>query len=194
MFVVGVASAIGLPATRPAALASASDTRVAEVSDAVRGKGWFTEPGAGVPSATLERVADRLHAAGASWGLVALAEAPAGGTKFFAADLLDALRGDEADVSTVVVLTPTDIAAESRTYGVDQVEPALTDAVPSFDRDVVAGYEHLFLSLAGAPLTAQVGNAAGRGGAGKLPAVVAGASLLVAAVLLLALRRGSRRS
>jgi len=174
-----------------------ADPLIASVGPALATRGWFTEAGGGAESRTLERLSRRLRAGSSPWGLVVLAEPPAGGTRFFAEDLLDDLRTARSDISTVVVLTPSDIAADSRTYSGEALDQAVTEAIPDFQRDVTAGYERLFHLLAGAPLTDELapldpsaGSAPGRS---TVPLFVAGGALLVVAAAVLAVI-GSRRA
>lgn len=170
---------------------------VASVSPVLASRGWFTEAGGGAESRTLERLSRRLRADGSAWGLVALSEKPDGGTRFFAKDVLDELRSTQSDISTVVVLTPSEIAADSRTYAGADLDQALTQAIPDFQRDVTAGYERLFQLLAGAPLTDDLAPVAPSSGAAPqrstVPLFVAGGVLLVVAAVVVAMI-GSRRA
>ena len=128
---------------------------------------------------------------------MALREPPAGGTRFFAEDVLDDLRAARSDISTIVVLTPSDIAADSRTYTGDTLDQAVTEAIPEFQRDVTAGYERLFQLLAGAPLTERLAPLDPSAGSAPqrstVPLFVAGGALLVVAAAVLAVI-GSRRA
>ena len=181
----------------PAGTGTGVDPLITSVSPALAARGWFTEAGGGAESRTLERLARRLRADGNAWGLVALREPPAGGTRFFAEDVLDDLRAARSDISTIVVLTPSDIAADSRTYTGDALDQAVTEAIPEFQRDVTAGYERLFQLLAGAPLTDRLAPLDPSAGSAPqrstVPLFVAGGALLVVAAAVLAVI-GSRRA
>ena len=189
-----------ITASRTSSRDRAVDSLIASVSPALAARGWYTEAGGGAESRTLERLARRLRAGGSPWGLVALRQPPAGGTRFFAEDVLDELRAD----------------AERHHHGRRPhaqrhrrgqpdlcgrgAGPGLVEAIPEFQRDVTAGYERLFELLAGAPLTDELapldpsaGTAPGRS---TVPLFVAGGALLgrVAAAVLVVVSSAPRRS
>ena len=108
-------------------------------------------------------------------GLVVLADTPSD-LKDMASELLDDVRGQGGTETTIVVLTPKQLAAESRLY--PDIDAALAEALPTFQIDALGGFIWLHERLVGAPLP---------GGAGldeksnfPWPAVVGGGVLLLA--------------
>jgi hypothetical protein len=195
----GAAAPGGSPLAAQGTTTTTADPLIDSVGPALRSRGWYTQAGGGAESRALERLSRRLRADGSSWGLVALRGQPAQGTRSFAEDVLDDLQAAQSDISTVVVLTPSEVAAESRTYAGDTLDQAVTEAIPDFQRDVTAGYERLFQLLAGAPLTHDLAPldpaAAQAPPRSKAPLFVAGGVLAVAAAVVLVVigvRRAAR--
>ncbi len=144
---------LGVSLATPAST-EAQGGRLEEVSSTVLAKGWFNEVGAGTEDERLAEIQARLAGVGSPWGLVALAENPAPSTKAFGDELLDLVRAGGGP-KTVVILTPTEVSASSRTYDEATLQAALATAVPAFDRDVVAGFETLFAELTDGPAPAR---------------------------------------
>lgn len=134
------------PASTATSSALGDDAQLALVADKLIAQGWYNEPGAGTEDGRLAEVQARLASTGSEWGLVALADNPALGTRVFSNEVLDLVRAKDGP-KTVVVLTPTEIAASSRTYEEADVQQALAASIPGFNRDVVAGFETLFAEL-----------------------------------------------
>ena len=145
-----VATAQPESTSQPESTATGSGPALEEVSAKLVTQGWYNEPGAGTEDARLAEVQARLASTGTPWALVALAQNPSLGTKGFGDELLDLVRAGGGP-KTLVILTPTEVTASSRTYEEAELQAALAAAVPAFDRDVVAGFEALFADLTDGP-------------------------------------------
>lgn len=174
----------------------AERARVSAVAAEVLAKGWYNEAGAGVDDDRLAEVQLRLATGGSPWGLVTLAEIPAFGTRSFGDELLVEVRAGGSPIKTVVVLTPSEVTAASRTYDDTEVQTALAAAVPAFNTDVVGGFEALYADLTDAPVAPgpEAGTEGGAAGGVRVLAVVGGACAGLAALIVgvAGLRRRSR--
>jgi hypothetical protein len=152
----------------------------------------YVEAAPVVPPSALGDLAGRIATTDQRWALVVVDHDP-GNAKQLASDVLGELRSVGGDQSTVVVLSPTSIGAESRIAEYrPRLDQALRDALPALDRSPVLGIADVFRSLSGAelPAAAPAANPGDDGGRDLAPIVVGGGALLLAAgTAALAIRR-----
>ena len=182
------------PITRPAAGVETPDPLSEQreiVAIAVTRLGYYTEPGAGVSTKDLSRVQRRLVSAGDEIGVVMLSTTQPQ-LKAFANEVLDLVRGKGSKLTTIVVLTPTELAGSSRRF--TNLDEGLAASLPVFERDVVGGFEELHTALTGGPLPAG-GKEPEEPSSVPWPIVFGGGGLLLAAIaVILALRSGRVRT
>ena len=161
------------------------------VATAVAANGYFTEFGAGVQEDALGRMQRRLVSAGDEIGVVMLAQSEPQ-IRSFANDILDLVRGKGSKLTTIVVISPTDLAGASRRF--NNLDEGLAAALPVFEKDIVGGFVELHTALTGGPLPAG-GKEPSKPSSTPWPAIFGGGGLLLAvAAVILALRGGRVRT
>lgn len=164
--------------------------RQERIATAVAAQGYYTEVGAGVDEVSLGRMQRRLVSAGDEIGVVMLAQAEPQ-PRTFANDILDLVRGKASKLTTIVVITPTDLAGSSRRF--TNLDEGLAAALPVFEKDIVGGFVELHLALTGGPLPVG-GKEPSKPSSVPWPAIFgAGAVLLALSAVILAVRSGRVR-
>jgi hypothetical protein len=143
----------------------------------------------------LAELAARIATTDQRWAFVVL-DRDLDNAKVLARDVLTELRSVTGEHTTVVVLTPTSIGAETVTEAYEErIDGALTEALPLLQRSPVSGMAAVFESLSGARLPGEAA-AAGTaddgddGGSSALPIAIGGLAIVVgAAVVVTVLRR-----
>lgn len=180
-------AAVGLAPARPVRADELADRIVADAldDDLALPEGPGLEPS---PAAWAD-LARRIAATNQRWAFVVTGSEPPN-AKALASEVLAGLRSVGGSQSTVVVLTPSTIGAESRTYS-GGLDDALRAALPHLEADPVAGLAEVFEALSGTKLAkaavassvAQPGHAAsGRGVPSAAAIAVIGAAVVAAAL------------
>jgi hypothetical protein len=159
--------------------AAAQDERVRTiVADAVDDDVYVEQ----APIVAPERVAAlarRIAATDQRWAFVVL-DADPGNAKVLARDVVTDLRSVTGEHTTVLVLTPPSIGAESVVEDYQaRLDDELTNALPVLDRNPVAGLAAVFEALSGEALP-DAATAAGEGAPGRGRGSTALAAIAVA--------------
>ncbi|MBT8164754.1 MAG: hypothetical protein HKO82_11395 [Acidimicrobiia bacterium] len=130
----------------------------AEVAEIVAVQGYYVEPGAEpVSEAELIELANTMQDRGYNFVAVVLAEDPSGGAPAFASAIVDQFSVG----STVVVLTPSELASDSTEFSNAELVRAGQDSLDVFNSDVNDGF-----TLFADNLTPGVAAGGGSGGGG----------------------------
>jgi hypothetical protein len=164
--------------------ADAQTTPAQSIAADALGDDVYVEQAPVVRPAALDDLARRIAATDQRWALVVVDRDP-GNAKQLADDVLTELRSIGGAQTTVVVLSPTSIGAQSRTPDYEaRIDLALRDALPTLDRSPVTGIAEVFRALSGAdlPEAAPQDDAGADDGSGVVPIVIGGGAILLAAV------------
>ena len=156
-------------------LPAASQT-VEDVAEEVAFRGYFIEEGSSVDFDEMERLLTGLPTDETTWGFVALAEDPAGGTDLIADQVLAS-----SGVGTVMVISPGEFGAVSSVYDDAAISEALDAADSALSQGEVAGFEAFATSLSGqsAEPVSPGGGGPGVGGSGWIWLLVIAVGLLL---------------